>query len=250
MIFLVDVGNTRIKWAQLVDGRLFSHGSAIHRESLEAAIDALAVALPAGAKRIVAANVAGERVAASLLALAAQRGAELEFAAVSAERLGVRCAYEDPRRLGVDRWVAILAAYRLAAGAVCVVSAGTAVTFDAVDDMGRHLGGLIVPGARLFATALDRYTSNIGRTTARGAMPRGLELLGRDTDTAVSHGAWLALAATVDRAVVTVGQELGAAPAVYVTGGDAATLRPWLETKTEERADLVLEGLALLAALE
>jgi type III pantothenate kinase len=113
--------------------------------------------------------------------------------------------------------------------------------------MGRHLGGLILPGARLFATALDRHTSNIGRTTAHGAVPRGLELLGRDTDTAVSHGAWLALAATVDRAVATVGQELGAAPAVYVTGGDAATLRPWLETKTEERADLVLEGLARFA---
>jgi type III pantothenate kinase len=101
MTVLVDVGNTRIKWAQLVDGRLTSQGSAVHRESLDAAVDALAIALPAGAKRIVAANVAGERVAASLLALAAERGAALELAAVSAERLGVRCAYEDPRRLGV-----------------------------------------------------------------------------------------------------------------------------------------------------
>lgn len=248
MIVLVDVGNTRIKWAQLADGRLSAQGSALHRESLEAAMSEFAAVLPAGARRIVAANVAGERVAGPLRVLAAQRGAALEFAAVSAERLGVRCAYEDPRRLGVDRWVAVIAAYRLAAGAACVVSAGTAVTFDVVDTMGQHLGGLILPGARLFAAALDRHTSNIGRTTTHSAVPRGLELLGRDTDTAVAHGAWLALAAAVDRAVATVARDLGAAPAVYVTGGDAATLCPWLETKTQERADLVLEGLALLAA--
>lgn len=248
MIVLVDVGNTRIKWAQLtLGGTLAGQGSAAHRESLDTAMAALAAALPTGTTRIVVANVAGERIAEPLRALAAQRGTALDFVAVSAERLGVRCAYQDPSRLGVDRWVGVLAAYRRARGAACVVGAGTAVTFDAVDAAGRHLGGLILPGARLFAAALDRHTSDIGATTAHGAVPRGLDLLGRDTDSAVAHGAWLALAAAVDRAVATVARELPAAPAVYVTGGDAATLGGWLATKTEERADLVLEGLALLA---
>jgi type III pantothenate kinase len=107
---------------------------------------------------------------------------------------------------------------------------------------------LILPGARLFAVALDRHTSDIGVTAAAAAVPRGLDLLGRDTDAAVAHGAWLALAAGVDRAIATVARELGAAPRVFVTGGDAPTLRAWLEAETEERADLVLEGLALLAA--
>lgn len=249
MIVLVDVGNTRIKWAQLArDGTLVGHGSAAHRASLDGALAAFAAALPGGTTRIVAANVAGERVGESLRALATRRGVELELIAVSAERLGVRCAYQDPRRLGVDRWVGLLAAYRRAGGAACVVSAGTAVTFDAVDATGKHLGGLILPGARLFAAALDRHTSNIGATTAHGAVPRGLDLLGRDTDTAVAHGAWLALAAAVDRVVAAVARELPAAPVVYLTGGDAVTLSGWLVTKTQERADLVLEGVALLAA--
>jgi pantothenate kinase type III len=78
-------------------------------------------------------------------------------------------------------------------------------------------------------------------------VPHGLELLGRTTDQAVGHAAWLALAAALDRAVVTVERALGTRPVVYLTGGDAEALRPWLETRTELRADLVLDGLSLFA---
>jgi type III pantothenate kinase len=244
---LVDIGNTRIKWATLEGGRLVDRGSAVHRDSLDEGVAAFDAALPARA-HIVASNVAGAAVAARLEALVAARpGASLELVATSAERFGVRCAYADPSRLGVDRWVSVLAAHHAARAAACVLNAGTAVTFDAVDGGGAHLGGLILPGASLLAAALDRHTSNIGRTAPATAVPSGLELLGRNTDAAVGHGAWLALAAALDRAVATVASSLGATPVVYLTGGDAEALHGWLETRVELRADLVLEGLALFA---
>jgi type III pantothenate kinase len=247
MTVLVDIGNTRIKWATLAGGQLVNRGSAVHRDSLDAAIESFATALPARS-RIIAANVAGDRIAERLRDVAAtRRGASLELVATSAERFGVRCAYAEPSRLGVDRWVAVLAAYHSAGGAACAIDAGTAVTFDAVDAAGHHLGGLIFPGARLLAAALDRNTSDIGRTTAAPAAARGLDLLGRNTDAAVGHAAWLALSAALDRAVVTVERALGTRPQVYLTGGDAEALRDWLETRTELRADLVLEGLELFA---
>jgi type III pantothenate kinase len=247
MAVLVDIGNTRIKWASLERGRLVSRGSAVHRDSLAAAIAAFGAALPAK-PRIIASNVAGEAVARELEALVAARpSASLELVATSAERFGVRCAYADPSRLGVDRWVAVLAAHHAARAAACVLSAGTAVTFDAVDSGGAHLGGLILPGASLLAAALDRHTSNIGRTAPATSVARGLELLGRNTDAAVGHGAWLALGAALDRAVATVASALGETPVVYLTGGDANALQGWLETRVELRADLVLEGLALFA---
>jgi type III pantothenate kinase len=247
MAVLVDIGNTRIKWASFESGRLASRGTTVHRGSLDAAIAAFDAALPPK-PRIVVSNVAGEPLAKRLEALVAARpGASLELVATSAERFGVRCAYADPGRLGVDRWVAVLAAHHAARAAACVLNAGTAVTFDAVDAGGSHLGGLIMPGAGLQAAALDRDTSNIGRTAPATAVARGLELLGRNTDAAVAHGAWLALAAALDRAVATVARALGAAPAVYLTGGDAVALQGWLETRVELRADLVLEGLALFA---
>lgn len=251
MTVLVDIGNTRIKWATLAGERLVERGGAVHRDSLDAAIAAFAAALPPQ-PRIVGANVAGAAVAKRLEALVAARpGASLELVTTAAERFGVRCAYAEPSRLGVDRWVAVLAAHRHAPGVpFCVLSAGTAVTFDAVDAGGAHLGGLILPGVTLLAAALDRHTSDIGRTAPAPTVARGLELLGRNTDAAVGHGAWLALAAALDRAVSTVGRALGAVPVVYLTGGDAEALRGWLETKVEVRADLVLEGLALFAGAE
>lgn len=250
MVVLVDIGNTRIKWATLKRDQLGSRGNAVHRDSLDAAMAAFATALPPQ-PRIVASNVAGEAVSRQLRALVAARpGASLELVATSAERFGVRCAYADPSKLGVDRWVAVLAAHHAARGPVCVLSAGTAVTFDAVDAGGAHLGGLILPGAALLATALDRNTSNIGPTTLATEAARGLDLLGRTTDAAVGHGAWLALAAALDRAVATVARALGTTPFVYLTGGDAEALRAWLETRVELRADLVLEGLALFATSE
>lgn len=250
MTVLVDIGNTRIKWATLASGKLVRRGSAVHRDSLEAAVAAFAAELPARS-RIIAANVAGERMAERLRALVATRpGASLTFVATAAQQFGVRCAYAEPSRLGVDRWIAVLAAYHAARGAACAIDAGTAVTFDAVDAKGTHLGGLILPSARLLAAALDRNTSDIGATAAAPAVARGLELLGRNTDSAVGHAAWLALSAALDRAVATVERALGARPAVYLTGGDAEPLRGWLETRVELRADLVLDGLKLFADMD
>jgi type III pantothenate kinase len=244
---LVDIGNTRIKWALFDAGRIVSPGSAVHRGAIDTALRTLAAALPQQVRRILVANVAGEAIAGQLRTLAGAR-ATVEFVAPTAERFGVRCAYAAPARLGVDRWLAVLAAHRGAGGAACVISAGTAVTFDAVDAAGTHLGGLILPGAQLFAAALDRGTSAIGATPVAVAVPEGLDLLGRDTATAVGHGAMLALAAALDRAVRTVAAALATSPKVYLTGGDAMPLRSWLETDVEQRADLVLEGLALFAA--
>ena len=247
MTVLVDAGNTRIKWATLERGALVRRGSVVHRDAPDAALAALGATLPEK-PRIVVANVAGEPMASRLRSLVAGRpGAALELVATEKERFGVRCAYADPSRLGVDRWVAVLGAFHTARGAACVIDAGTAVTFDAVDANGEHLGGLILPCAPLLAAALDRNTSNIGRTAAPAAAARGLDLLGRTTDAAVGHGAWLALAAALDRAARTVAETLGTSPAVYLTGGDAEALSGWLETRVELRADLVLEGLALFA---
>src|SRR5262249_50802807 len=140
-----------------------------------------------------------------------------EFVVVRAEQFGVRCAYADPSRLGVDRWVAVLAAHHLAPGAACVIDAGTAVTFDAVDARGQRLGGLILPGPRLLASALDRNTDAIGATHAPGARPLGLDLLGKDTDTAVGNGAMLALTGALERAIAAVERSLGERPKVYLT---------------------------------
>lgn len=249
MTVVVDIGNTRIKWARVEGGKLSSPGEALHVDDPEQALASLVRALPGEAGRIVATNVAGKEMGSRFAALVCDHwGVHPELIEPVARQLGVTCAYAEPRRLGADRWVAVLAAHHLATGAACVIDAGTTVTLDTVDGDGRHLGGLIMLGSRFAATALNRHTSDIGQTVTSGEVPLGLALFGRTTDAAVAHGAMLGLAAAVDRAVAVVTAELDAKPLVLVTGGDGRTLLPWLETRVQYRAHLVLEGLALIAA--
>jgi type III pantothenate kinase len=248
MQILVDIGNTRIKWAEVEDGRLSNVGNAVHRDLGERAFDSFVVAVAKRVTRVIVANVAGDEIGREFT----ERVRDCfrinpEFVVVRAEQFGVRCAYADPSRLGVDRWIAVLAAHHLAPGAACVIQAGTAVTFDAVDARGQHLGGLILPGTRLLASSLERNTSAIGATDAPGARPTGLDLLGKTTDAAVGNGAMLALTGALERAIEAVEGSLGERPKVYLTGGDADALHGWLESDVDLRRDLVLEGLALFS---
>ena len=250
MILVVDIGNARIKWACVTRHGLADRGEAAHGRVPGAALEALDEAAPAGPDRVVAVNVAGEGMASSLSKYVNRRwNVQCEFVATAQEGHGVRCAYLDPSRMGADRWVALIAGFRLAGGPACVIDAGTAVTLDAVDAGGRHLGGLILAGPRVIATALDRQTSGIGETRDCSRPGQGSALLGSSTDEAVAKGAMLGLAGALDRAMAAVAGELGRQPAVYLTGGDADRLSPWLETRSERRPHLVLEGLGSIAGV-
>ena len=249
MILVVDIGNSRIKWACATGHGLVDPGEIPHEGVSAAAFQALDQGGPPGVDRVMVVNVAGE-VAGSAFAKFAQRrwGLTPQFAATAREAHGLRCGYADPSRLGADRWVALIAAYRLAGGAACVIDAGTAVTLDAVDVRGHHLGGLILAGPRVIAAALDRQTSGIGETRGQPRPGRGADVLGTSTNEAVAKGAMLGLAGALDRALAAVARDLGVQPAVYITGGDAVPLSEWLETRCEYRRHLVLEGLACIAA--
>lgn len=242
----IDCGNTRIKWARFESGLPQETGSAgLHDAD---AYTALGAALVDGIDRVLVANVAGPEVAAGIESTVRSRlDLAPEFVRVAPSGHGIECAYRDPATLGVDRWLAMIAARRLVDGPVAVVSAGTAVTFDAIDAGGRHLGGLILPGDRLMIEAVARNTSQIPVVAEAGAAEPGLDLLGRSTDVAVSHGARLALAAAVDRALATVAEALGRKVILLVTGGNANALAAWLASEARVRADLVLAGLAAVA---
>jgi type III pantothenate kinase len=246
----IDCGNTRLKWAVFERGARLDGGHASLRGD-DDAFAALSAAVGAGAGRVLVANVAGSGIADRITAaVGSAKGREAEFVAVEARAHGIECAYSDPGSLGVDRWLAMIAARRLVEGPFAVVGAGTALTVDAVDAGGKHLGGIIVPGDRLMIEALASHAEQIPLVTPAGPPRPGLGLLGRSTAEAVSQGARVALAAAVDRCVATVAEVLGQNIPVLLTGGDAAVLEDWLASKAQVKADLVLEGLAVIAAEE
>lgn len=243
----IDCGNTRIKWARYDAGRTSGRGSASLRGGADPYLQ-LAGTLDRGIERVCVANVAGAKVAERITATVVDRlEISPEFVRVEPKAHGIECAYYQPETLGIDRWLAMIAARRLAAGAFAVVSAGTAVTFDAVDADGQHLGGLILPGDRLMIEAMASNAHQIPLVERAADPVSGLDLLGRSTQQAVSRGARLATAAAVDRAVAEVAAALSQPLAVFVTGGDAAELAAWLAADVTIGADLVLDGLAAVA---
>lgn len=239
---LLDVGNSRLKWALAENGHIGPVHAVEHGGDPAAALPLAVIAAAARAgdgaiEAAWAANVTGplhaEALSASLQALSA---APLQFAAVRRVCAGMRVAYVDPARLGIDRWLCMLALWDELRSGFVVASAGTALTCDVVDDDGSHLGGIIAPGLMTAQRAVLGATRFPADAPAH-AYGAGL---GSDTDTCVRQGALHACAGAVER----LAQRYAApAPRRVLTGGDAAILLPHLDGDWQSRGDLVFAGL-------
>jgi len=243
MNLLIDIGNTRIKWATFDAGSL--HGPDVIEHRADAAtvnimLDRIATA-PTG---VVAANVAGDQFGALVAGAVRERwGMPVRFASTQPQAGPVRNGYHDFRKLGVDRWLAIIAAVDRFTGPVCIVDAGTAMTIDVVATGGAHLGGYIIPGLDLMRRSLGDQTGDL-RRFAGDELPAGRLSPGHSTAEAINSGALAAVCSLIDHCVGTLSEQ-EAAPALVVTGGDAERLIPHLDVAAHHRPQLVLEGLTI-----
>jgi type III pantothenate kinase len=250
---LVDIGNTRVKWARLVGGKVGPQHAAAHvgwtSEDFARALFGRqrANGRHSALERILVVSVAGARVDRLVAAAAKSRtGIEPELFTSKRRAGGVTTQYVEPWRLGADRLVGAIGAHRLARGrAVCVIAVGTALTLDLVDDRGRHQGGAIVPAPGLMKDSLLTKTNGI-RRRAQGGSPAG-RFFARSTRAAIEQGSRYAAAAVIDRAVAEARKVIGRPPLVLLTGGGAPSLRPLINSRHRLVPDLVLQGLAVLA---
>jgi type III pantothenate kinase len=236
MILLLDVGNTRVKWAWLESVELAPAGAIAHdatHRSWQREIEADGHR-PA---RMVVASVAGPSFAAAVTLWARDHyRIAPEFVTAEAERCGVRNSYARPAALGVDRWLALVGAWRSRAHPTLVVSAGTAMTVDTLDGEGRHRGGLIVPGVQMMRDARARFDDDLDFLpgASAGAAP-------------APDSALRTLASLADRSIEEFAAQLRLSPRVLLTGGDARLIRPHMRHAAELIPDLVLAGLAIVA---
>ena len=246
MILLVDIGNTRVKWAMQSAGHTSPQRAAEHAQwSADDWQRELFDGLPVA--RVLAATVAGADSRRALETAARLAGTtRVEFVTSTAAMAGVRNAYPEPGLLGVDRWVAVIGAFHLAHGACCVVDVGTAATLDTVDASGQHLGGFIVPGPQMMVRSLYAGTSNLAAHTAASPVG-GLELFADNTRDAIERGCRVALAALIDRTYAELVRRTQATPRLYCTGGAVDEVLPYVLAPHERVPDLVLRGLAHIA---
>jgi len=252
MSFLaIDVGNTRLKWAQyahpLPGAALLAQG-AVFLETIDDLAETEWARLPVPAS-MLGCVVAGEgvkrRVEEQL-----ELWSELEpsWVVSTPQACGVRNGYDHPNRLGVDRWVALVGArhHLLARGRsrpALVVMVGTAVTVDAMDADGRFLGGLILPGFGLMLRALEMGTAGLKAPTGDA-----VDFPTNTSDALMSGGAD-AIAGAVERMHRRLRARAGEDPAVVMTGGAAVKLAPITDHLKVEMVDtLIFEGLLQLQA--
>lgn len=243
MRLLVDLGNTRLKCA-LADGvvlqgaQAFVHADAGADFIVQLSDWLLQIEAPQG---VWLASVAGEVLTRRVQSVFELAGHRVHRVTTLAQTPSLRVAYAEPQRLGVDRWLAMLAARARATTPVLLASVGSALTVDAVDAHGQHLGGLIAPTPEAMREALFARAPHL-----RG-MPGTVQRFASNTEDAVASGALLAGVALIERAFTELARETDAPPRLLLSGGGIGPLRPWLPTH-EHVPNLVLEGLALQVA--
>ena len=242
-MLLIDIGNSRIK-AGVLSGRGIRMLKPCEWRKVNAA-DAWRGVLGGLAEpdRVLVSNVAGNAIAMALNQWLQQRWKlAAEFVTVRRECAGVRTLYDRPGQLGVDRWLAALAGFRLARGAACVIDAGTALTVDVITGRGEHIGGMIAPGLGLMARSLTQGTAQLSLDQVQV-----IDDFATNTAGAISLGCREALAGLILRKAERCRARLEEAPTWFVTGGEASVLLDLSPVPMREVPDLVLQGIALVA---
>ncbi|MDA0823285.1 MAG: type III pantothenate kinase [Proteobacteria bacterium] len=239
-MLLIDAGNSRIKSAVYLNGMI----------DLYAPVPTESDLLPVQWKdaetptSVFVSNVAGAEIAAKLTRWIDEAWAMTPtFVQVSRRAAGMTTQYDDPTKLGVDRWLAALAAYQLARRAVVVVDAGTAITLDVVSDSGVHLGGSIAPGLELMVDSLTRNTARLRLDSIEHTQG-----IATNTACAISNGCIDAVVGGIERAARAIATSLDGTPDWVITGGGATEIMKHCHIEFRLVPDLVLQGLMFAAS--
>jgi type III pantothenate kinase len=241
---VLDLGNSRLKWGLHGNRGWMGFGATLNTE-----IGTLALRdwqnLPRPT-RVVGVNVAGEPARVRLEAQVARWRLVPQWLTPTAEGAGVINGYKNPAQLGADRWASLVAARKRATSGellpapAVVINAGTAVTIDALDETGRFLGGLIVPGVRVMLRSLAENTA------ALKVPPGTFSEYPDNTPDALYSGAVHAIVGAIELMRMRLEHD-GRVATVYLAGGAAPELAPHLTGPVEVVDNLVLEGVLILA---
>jgi type III pantothenate kinase len=257
---LIDAGNSHLKWVMLEAGLLsiqqsFSYEKKTPVQQLNRVIDSIQKECDS----ILMVSVLGDAFAAEAQETADDKGIKLEIVKSQSELAGIKNAYNEPHKLGTDRLVAMVAAYKLAnldsdvPQACIVIDSGTATTVDAVNELGQHLGGIIMPGLSLCSESLLDNTQllSLCNRDNQDFIP---DCFSKDTSTAIASGCLLGLAGGIDSICDKMEKALNktqnknsmletASVKRIICGGAAKKLYPHLQSNVLIQENLLMLGL-------
>lgn len=168
---------------------------------------------------------------------------KVERVVSKANGYGVINGYENAAELGSDRWCALIGAYNTARTGVVVISCGSAITIDIVNQSGDHLGGYILPGLTMMKKSLALNTAQVKVDVS---LSEGKISPATSTSGCVEAGVNLAAVSVIESAMK---QQLAHESNLqcFLTGGDADYIAEHLIAEYVKMPDLVIRGLAVIA---
>jgi type III pantothenate kinase len=155
---------------------------------------------------------------------------------------GLVIRYEPPSEVGADRIVDAVAAVHRYGTPCIVVDFGTATTFDAINQDGEYLGGVITPGITISSDALFQRAAKLPRVEIK----KPQRVIGNSTVNSIQSGLYYGYAGLVDGILRRMINELGANTRVVATGGLASLIAQASELIENVDDTLTLEGLRIV----
>lgn len=238
---LIDHGNSRIKWA-LSDGMQYSvlPTVAANQQGLATISETLRT-LSHRPKQCLITSVGKPALNAALQSMLSPE-TECHHPIKQAVSLGLTLGYPDISQLGVDRWLAMLGARtNHSQTSLVVVSVGTAMTIDAIDCNGQHLGGMIAPSPWLAWHGIHHRIPTLPPAPKRFATTP--KRFGDDTQSCLQAGAVAACVGGIQQAIVLCTEASKQPPTVVVSGGGYEVLKDWLTTPHVFESNLLFDGM-------
>lgn len=160
-------------------------------------------------------------------------------------KTGIPILIDNPKEVGADRIVNVVAAYDRYHQSLIVVDLGTSTNFDYVSPKGEYMGGAIAPGLIISSEALFLKASKLQRIEI--SHPK--RVIGKDTVSAMLTGLVYGHVGLIDGIVKRMSEEAGTNPLVIATGGLASLVAEYSETISEVIPDLTLVGLRIIFEL-
>lgn len=243
MNLLIDSGNSLVKWVLATDDS-FITGSHCVTTAVSSLHEKWAVYDTPS--QVMVSNVAGESVASEICkAVRTLWQLDAEFVISSQACCGLTNSYQKPEQLGADRWMAMLGACKMTDGSAIIVDCGTAVTIDLVNEDKLFAGGVIMPG---LSTAIQSLRTNTDAVEVISSIKCDASPVAQSTEEGVAAGVLLGLAGGIDRVIRDQSSLIDKVPVVFITGGDAKKIEPYLTMTVVMQPDLVLQGLRIVAS--
>jgi type III pantothenate kinase len=149
-------------------------------------------------------------------------------------------AYPDHRQLGIDRWLAVVAAREITQGNAIVIDAGTALKIELLATGQGYLGGLILPG---FNTTPQRFRQLFPSIDFDDAVVKQEYLPGISTAQCLRPLEEPLTCELLRRLVEQAVEVLGDSPQILLAGQDAPRIGACLTHEYRIVPDLVFRGM-------